>query len=171
MVDIGNTPGPSDLRKWKQGLLDKAEELKTEIRLRQVELGQVEERISLVSKLIAVDSTDGPSSNSIIEPGDVTGPNSTADSPRIAGDLDLEDAVEELLREFGKPMHIAVIREQLNTKGVQIPGRGDEANIIVRIRKVPERFTRTARGTYALPEWGIPEMTTKTTRARRSAKR
>jgi hypothetical protein len=136
-----------------------------------VELGQVEERLTLVSKLIAVDSADKPSSNTADDSGETKDFKFVVRSPRNSRESELEDAVEELLREAGKPMHIAVIREQLNVRGIQIPGRGDEANIIVRIRKVPDRFTRTARGTYALPEWGIPEMTTKSARAKRSTRR
>jgi hypothetical protein len=162
-------PSESELQKWKHDLLERADELKTEIRVRQVELSQVEERVSLVSRLIAVDSMDlskeNPERNASITLG------ITSSSLRLSTEGELEDEVEALLREAGAPMHISAIREALIAKGVQIPGRGDEANIIVRIRKIPDRFTRTARGTYALPEWGIPEMTTKTTRARRGTRR
>jgi hypothetical protein len=169
MVDTHNPPSSADLQKWKQDLLQRADELKVEIRLRQVELSQVEERITLVSRLIAVDSADSPTSE--IESRDLTIPKLTSESPRLSNEGELEDEVEALLRSAGGPMHISSIRESLIANGVQIPGRGDEANIIVRIRKIPDRFTRTARGTYALPEWGIPEMATKTTRAKRGARR
>jgi hypothetical protein len=164
-----SSPSPSELLEWKRVLLKRADELKTEIRLRQVELAQVEERVSLVSRLIAVDSAESISAEP--ESGSATALGSLPATFRLSTEGELEDQVEALLREAGAPMHISAIREALISKGVQIPGRGDEANIIVRIRKVPERFTRTARGTYALPEWGIPEMMTKTARARRGARR
>jgi hypothetical protein len=169
MVDTHTPPSPADLHKWKQDLLQKASELKIEIRLRQVELSQVEERITLVSRLIAVDSIESSTAGS--ELAEVIAPSLIPQSSRLSNEGELEDEVEALLRVAGGPMHISSIREALIANGVQIPGRGDEANIIVRIRKIPDRFTRTARGTYALPEWGIPEMTTKTTRAKRGARR
>lgn len=168
MTDKG-TPSAAELQKWKMDLLQRADELKVEIRLRQVELSQVEERVSLVSRLIAVDFVESTEEDSDL--GLAMSPVPLSLGLRVSTEGDLEDEVEALLRDAGSPMHISAIREALIAKGVQIPGRGDEANIIVRIRKIPERFTRTSRGTYALHEWGLPEMKTKTTRAKRSTRR
>jgi hypothetical protein len=84
---------------------------------------------------------------------------------------DLENAVEELLRAAGEPLHISSIRSALLTRCVPIPGRGDEANIILRLRRVEDRFTRTARGTYGLAEWGIPALKRKTRKRRRTVAR
>jgi hypothetical protein len=53
-------------------------------------------------------------------------------------------------------MHIRDIRNALIQKGVPLPGKGDEANIILRLRRDNARFIRTERGTYALVEWNLP---------------
>jgi hypothetical protein len=91
--------------------------------------------------------------------------------PARTATSDLEDAVEELLRAAGEPLHISKIRETLVAQGVPIPGRGDDANIIVRLRRFEDRFTRTARGTYGLAEWGIPALRSKTRKRPRRAAR
>ena len=70
---------------------------------------------------------------------------------------EIEDRIEEVLQSNGKPMHITDIRATLIRIGVPLPGRGDEANIILRLRRASERFVRTGRGTYALTAWKIPE--------------
>jgi hypothetical protein len=91
--------------------------------------------------------------------------------PARTGTSDLEDAVEEILHAAGAPLHISDIRERLMEQGVPIPGRGDDANIIVRLRRFEGRFTRTARGTYGLSEWGIPALKSKTRKQRRTGAR
>ena len=73
----------------------------------------------------------------------------------LTGRQDFEAHLEHILREAGKPMHISEIRQSLVDRAVPLPGRGDEANIIVRLRRAPERFTRTGRGTYALTTLGL----------------
>jgi hypothetical protein len=71
---------------------------------------------------------------------------------------DIEVHIERLLEGAGKPMHISDIRQALIDQGVPLPGRGDEANIIVRLRRASDRFSRTGRGMYGLPSWGLPEV-------------
>jgi hypothetical protein len=63
---------------------------------------------------------------------------------------ELQEAVKEILREYGKPMHISDIRSALVDKGIPIPGRGTDANIIVHLRRAPDVFERKNRGTYGL---------------------
>jgi hypothetical protein len=65
------------------------------------------------------------------------------------------ESVYKVLCDNGEPMKISDIRNQLNDIGVQIPGQGKDANIIVYVRKSSD-FCRTALGTYALTEWGLP---------------
>ena len=64
-------------------------------------------------------------------------------------------------------MHISDIRSSPLEKGIPIPGRGDEANVIVRLRRLEDRFTRTARGTYGLAEWKLPALASKAGRRKR----
>jgi hypothetical protein len=82
---------------------------------------------------------------------------------------ELEAAVEQILREAGEPLHISSIRQILLDRRVPIPGRGDDANIIVRLRRLNQQFMRTARGTYGLTEWGLPALSGKAHKRRRRA--
>lgn len=66
---------------------------------------------------------------------------------RIAG------AVSAVLDEAGRPMHVREIRTMLASRGVPLPGRGTDANLIVHLSRKPDVFVRTSRGTYGLTEW------------------
>jgi hypothetical protein len=81
---------------------------------------------------------------------------------------ELEDAVAAILAESGEPLHISGIRQRLIGNGVRIPGAGTDANIIVRLRKDTDRFTPTARGTYALASWGLPSLDAGSARRKKS---
>jgi hypothetical protein len=169
MADTKTGPDLPDLSAWQAALAGQIEELRSEISTKQVALAQAEERLSLVTKLIEVETRvqkghrhGGEASGS--SPSGSTG-------PRARENLDLESAVEDILRGAGEPLHISTIREALLKKGVPVPGRGDEANIIVRLRRLNDRFTRTARGTYGLAEWALPPLVSRTQRGRRSAAR
>ena len=69
--------------------------------------------------------------------------------------VSMVESVYKVLVDNGEPMKISNIRQRLNEIGVQIPGQGKDANIIVYVRKSSD-FCRTALGTYALTEWGLP---------------
>jgi len=73
----------------------------------------------------------------------------------VAAPQDLESGLEQILRGADQPMHISDIRKALVERAIPLPGRGDEANIIVRLRRAPERFIRTGRGMYALTALGL----------------
>jgi hypothetical protein len=156
---------------WQATLTRQAESLRAEIRARQTDLAQVEERLSLVTKLIEVETRAlAGHPETMGEAAPAAGAARPAQSAREASP-DLEDAVEEILRASGEPLHISKIREALVARGAPIPGRGDDANIIVRLRRSDDRFTRTARGTYGLSEWGIPPLASKTRKSRRKRPR
>ena len=63
------------------------------------------------------------------------------------------EAVATILDEGGKPMHVRDIRAVMTSRGVPIPGRGADANVIVHLARMPDVFVRTARGTYGLAKW------------------
>ena len=44
---------------------------------------------------------------------------------------DVEQQIQQVLEKAGEPMHIGSIRNELIARGVPLPGRGDEANIIL----------------------------------------
>ena len=76
--------------------------------------------------------------------------------PQSASVLKIEDHIEAMLCSKGKPMHIRDIHASLIEMGVPLPGKGHEANIILRLRRDNDRFIRTERGTYALVAWNLP---------------
>jgi hypothetical protein len=143
----------SQLMMWKRSAEDEIAELESRIDPLRTQLDAARERLDLVRRLIHLHDppvVDTPPMTNV-------GPSSPT-SPRAVGGSNLEEDVETLLAGAGEPMHIRDIREALVQQGVPLPGRGDEANIIVRLRRSPDRFTRTGRGRYALASWGLPEM-------------
>lgn len=82
---------------------------------------------------------------------------------------DLLDACERLVRSAGKPLHIGELHAALLKEGVPIPGRGTEANLLVRLHRSNGRFVRTGRGTYAPVSMGVQEI--RPTRRRRMSQR
>lgn len=135
-------------------LADSVEEARTEMARLKLKISTMEERLQLVSRLIEVE-TRVESDDDVSTPRRSLTSDLELSSPRSQED-ELEVEVERILEASGKPLHISEIRSELLKNGVSIPGRGDDANIIVRLRKDGTRFTRTARGTYGLPKWGIP---------------
>lgn len=79
----------------------------------------------------------------------------------------------KVLQERGKPTHVSEIRSELLRRGVPIPGKASDANVIVYLSRSPV-VCRVGRGLYALREWGVPEVprrrrrSTKKRKARRS---
>ena len=133
------------------------------------QLAVSEERLNLVNRLLEL---DGSQMSAV--PGERSTATKQAAEPEPAQAQEvsdpavtLEDGVERILTADGEPMHISKIREQLISDGTPIPGRGEAANVIVRISG-DKRFCRTSRGTYALTSWGIPAMTP--TKRRRKTK-
>ncbi len=168
MATTSEPPTLDGLSVWHASLTRQADELRARILDEQNELAQVEERLMLVTKLIAVETRAQNGEPPAGRKGTAT-PIVSSTAQR-SSTTDLEDAVEQILRAAGSPLHISNIRNSLVSRGVQIPGRGDDANIIVRIGRVQDRFTRTARGTYGLSEWGIPALGSTKRKQRASAR-
>lgn len=131
---------------------------RSELARLKASVSTMEERLQLVSRLIEVEERieSEDARPTLGQRLDWVEPQlaSTSRSPND----ELETEVEGILEIAGKPLHISEIRSELLQRGVAIPGRGDDANIIVRLRKDGARFVRTARGTYGLPKWGIPSI-------------
>jgi len=158
-------PSESDLASWAAALEGEIESLAAQIAPLRQRLEAAREQLELVRKLHQL-STAGT------EPGLLTeSPASQGEAP-LPGSA-LEDEVAALLEQVGQPLHIAEIRDRLIGRGVTIPGKGDEANVIVRLRRETDRFVRTGRGMYGLASWGLEPAppVRKTTRRRRSAGR
>lgn len=171
MVATGTGPDLEGLAAWQAALAHRADQLRVQIVDKQNELTQIEERLSLVTRLLEVETRAHGNRPAATHDGQrSTGPEDSV-VQATAAIPDLEDAVEQVLRSAGKPLHISTIRDALLEQGVPIPGRGDDANIIVRLRRLEERFTRTARGTYGLAEWSIPALKAKKRTKGRTAAR
>jgi chromosome segregation ATPase len=148
MTATDHEPDRENLTSWEATLSRQAEDLRGEIGAKQAELSGVEERLKLVRRLLELEAHGTPSNRR--SDGKASASKALATKPP-----ELEQAVTQILRDAGKPLHIADIRAELIDRQVPIPGRGDDANIIVRLRRLDEQFTRTGRGTYALAEWGL----------------
>jgi hypothetical protein len=62
---------------------------------------------------------------------------------------DFRHVLLELLTEEARPLRLTELRGLLEKRGVQIPGKGTDANLIVHLRRMPG-VQRVDRGTYAL---------------------
>jgi hypothetical protein len=82
----------------------------------------------------------------------------------------LIETVIEILREHGEPMPIRNLMADLVSRGAPIPGRGEQANLISVITRVPE-IVRPHRGVYGLREWKLEGAATPAPATRRSSKR
>lgn len=75
-----------------------------------------------------------------------------------------------VLRSENRPLHIGELMRTLREREVEIPGSGEQANLISYLRR-DNRIVRPSRGVYALREWGLKDMQprkrTKTKRGRR----
>ena len=137
------------LQAWTETIEQEIKEITSEILPLQQQLDAAREKLDLVRRLIHL------STSKVVSPeGNVDTTPSPLQPVTLPG---IEDHIEKVLRSQGKPVHISEIRASLIKMGVPLPGRGDEANIILRLRRANDRFIRTGRGTYALTEWNMPE--------------
>lgn len=85
----------------------------------------------------------------------------SSNDPSLANlsDLAIADvAYEILISKDGKAaVHYQDITGEVLARGIRIPGKNPASNLLSHINR-DKRFVRTARGTYALKEWGLKEM-------------
>jgi hypothetical protein len=137
------------LQLWANEIEIEIAEITASIIPLQQRLEASREKLDLVQRLIHLSNPNVGSSYTNIKEISQLSPTPTL--PEI------EDSIESILASCGKPMHISDIRASLIQLGIPLPGRGDEANIILRLRRANNRFIRTARGTYGLISWMLPE--------------
>jgi hypothetical protein len=137
------------LQAWAEDIEREIAEITSDILPLQQRLDAAHEKLDLVRRLIHL-SAPGATSLS-------RNTNTVPTSPQVPVLPEIEDRIEEILSSNGKPMHISELRGALIQMGVPLPGRGDEANIILRLRRASDRFVRTERGTYALTAWNLAE--------------
>ena len=136
------------LELWAEQIEKEIAEITASLAPLQDRLAAAREKLDLLNRLIHLSSADRSRSLHL-------GRASSA-LPKPPPSPGIEDRIEEILRSSGSPMHIRDIRNALIQKGVPLPGKGDEANIILRLRRDTARFIRTERGIYALVDWNLP---------------
>lgn len=76
-------------------------------------------------------------------------------------------AVIDILTERGEPTYIGDLMTALKKRSVEIPGSGQQANVIAHISR-DERIVRPQRGFYGLREWGLTNARTTRGKSRRT---
>lgn len=138
----------AELTRWRAEASAALEAFKKELADLQKAIKQNEQRVQLVDDLLAIEGFPVPVARS--------------------GESDnLLDICEEIMMSSKRPLHIRELHDELLARGVAIPGRGTEANLIVRLQRSDGRFVRVGRGTYAPKGLEIPEV--KPVRIRRAA--
>ncbi len=125
--------------------------LRSELDVLHEQVTVEEERVSLLRRLLELDSPSIAVQNG---PPLAGGLLAQRREPRPVAPRDtvsLEDAVVQILSQRSDAVHIGEIHSELLKRGVRIPGKGVDANIIARIIKEP-RIEREAgrRGYYRL---------------------
>jgi hypothetical protein len=151
------------LQAWTEDIEREIADLTSDILPLQQRLDAAREKLDLVRRLIHLSA---PSATSLPRNADTVPP-----SPQVPVLPGIEDRIEDILSSSGKPMHIRELRATLIQMGVPLPGRGDEANIILRLRRASNRFVRTERGTYALTAWNLSEYSPTPSRKRVTKRR
>ena len=153
-VCVVNQDRYTQLCQWKEQATKELEDARQQLAEIQKHIRDSEQRLELVNNLLALER---PKESVVLE-----------SKPLMSSD-ELLDACEKLVRETGRPMHIRELHAALLNRGVPLPGRGEEANLIVRLQRSGGRFVRVGRGTYAPAELGFTEV--KPSRTRRRARR
>ncbi len=135
-----------ELKRWEAELDLEKEGVGRELEPLLNRREQLIQKLELVRRLIDVESATplAPTQSPVAENG--KGALTTGNSGS-----QIQMAVREILEEHGS-MHIRDIRTALVERGVAIPGKGTDANVIVHLRRAPEVFARKTRGTYSLKQ-------------------
>lgn len=101
------------------------------------ELGKTREQVELIDRLLGLSGSD------------LDDPNG---NPANHAPASVVGALEEVMSEAGKPLHISDIVERYKGRGWKIPGKGLDSNLIAYLSRDP-RFSRVSKGTYGLATW------------------
>jgi hypothetical protein len=137
---MNEIPTLDSLIKWRSQVTEEIERFKVELSHLQIRLNESNERLELIDKLLELGNKEKKE---------------TIKFPTYTDNL--IDGCEVILREIGKPMHIRELHLGLLKKGIPIPGKGNQANVIARLQRSEGRIIRTGHGMYGLPEFGLPE--------------
>jgi len=130
----------NNLQHWREETIKEIGDCNTMISSTQKKLIEAEEKLRLIDGLLSLEKSNMPN---------------IPQEKYLKKDL-LEE-IEDVIRVKGEPMHITSIHQSLIAKGIPLPGKGNEANVIARIQRSGGRIIRTDRGVYGLPELGAIE--------------
>jgi hypothetical protein len=140
------------LERSRQAVADEVDRRKEQIARLAGELQRLERELLLVEELLRLRRDPEPQKPvtldghlALAQPTDGSGPRS-----------EVSDAVIEILRTSGSPIHIQKLYVQALERGIHLPGKGQPANLISVIRSHPA-IVRPMRGMYALREWGVDD--------------
>lgn len=157
------------IESWLKTKRGQIEELEGRIHPYLEELESLRHDVRLLEELAHRAQSDG-----LPQPAGRGSTNGTP--PRVTSRTNaVTEAVYKILREAGGSLHISDLRTRMLEKGHPIPGKGEDANLIVHISKDP-RIARVGRGTYDLVEHGAKPMPQarkrrkKTTRRRKTSR-
>lgn len=114
-------------------------------------LGRAEKESSLIRQLLSLREDRLDPERSALAP---TIALASAGSSPYPSRHPVVDNVAMILEEEGHPLHISEIMRFLQDRQIELPGRGEQANVIAHIRRDP-RFVRPSRGVYGLAAWGL----------------
>ena len=149
---------------WLDEVTERIRANTAEIARLQDEIGVDTRRQTALKALLAA-ATDGS------QPPEVSPTLTTsADSTARISIHPIEQGAIGILQERGQPVHISDLRTELARRGIPIPGKGADANVIVYLAR-SEQVCRVGRGLYALRAWGVPEVPSRRRRAARKGRK
>lgn len=139
-----------ELRDWEGELIEELEQISRQLEPLLSRKEELRAKLELVQRLRSLE--EGEAAAAAGERASTRATMGFAPTPVSVGN-EIQTEVREILEARGQPMHIRDIRTALTERGVPIPGRGTDANLIVHLRRAPDVFDRRARGTYGLAGW------------------
>lgn len=137
----------AELNAWESELLAEQKQVARQLEPLLSRREELRTKLDLVQRLKGLEGNTG-------NKGEQTATNKLPVPPVVSTvGSELQAAVRQILESHGKPMHVREIRTVLPERGVPIPGKGTDANLIVHLRRAPEVFQRSGRGTYGLTGW------------------
>jgi hypothetical protein len=134
-----NEPRAKELSRWRAEAAASLEAARRELVDLQKVLREHEHRLQLLDDLLALEGAPSLSNT-------------------VSSELDdILDASEQIISSNEQPMHIRELHAALVKRGIHIPGKGTEANLIVRLQRSEGRFIRVGRGLYAPRSLQLPE--------------
>lgn len=145
------------VRGWLQEVTERIEANETEASRLRTEIAKDVRKKEALEALLAPEPFGRATKPGLLQEAEVS-------------DHPVERGAIAILEMSGKPLHISELRRALEQKGVPIPGKGNDANVIVYLSRSHE-ICRVGKGLYALRIWGVPEVPPRHRRSKRRGKR